>query len=505
MRILMIDIDTLRTDHMSCYGYPRRTTPNLDQVAADGLRFDQYYCVDAPCLPSRASLLTGQFGFHHGAVGHGGTAADKRLAGCTRDFRDALDENNLIHIFRKVGMHTVSISTFAERHSAWWFNSGFKEMYNVGKGGNESGEEVIPIALDWIDRHAADDNWFMHLHLWDPHTPYRAPAELGDPFADDPLPEWIDDAAFAKHLQHTGPHSLNEIGMYDDHENPAYPRHPGKVSDRAGLRRLFDGYDCGIRHADNLLGTVFTALKDQGVYDDLAVIITSDHGENMGELGIYSEHATADEPTCHIPLIIRWPGGRRGVDRGLHGNVDLCPTLADLMGVPAYEKWDGVSFAGVLSAVAQDGQNDLDSQDKTRSDQTARSEAGGRDFLVLSQQAHVCQRSVRFDNWLYIRTLHDGYHLFPREMLFNLVDDPHEQDDLAQARPDLCRKAAHLLIGWQEDMMLSAPGITDPMWTVLQEGGPYHARGHLDAYLLRLDATGRKDGADALRQKYKKI
>lgn len=489
MRILMIDIDTLRPDHMSCYGYRRRTTPNLDLIAADGMRFDQYYCVDAPCLPSRASLLTGQFGFHHGAVGHGGTAADRRLAGCPRDFRNALDENNLIHLFRKAGMHTVSISTFAERHSAWWFNSGFKEMYNVGKGGNESGEEVVPIALDWIGRHAADDNWFMHLHLWDPHTPYRAPADLGDPFADEPLPEWIDDEAFQKHLQHTGPHSLNEVGMFDDHENPAYPRHPGRVTDRAGLRRLFDGYDCGIRHADNLLGTVFAALKEQGVYDDLAIIITSDHGENMGELGIYSEHATADEPTCHIPLIIRWPGARRGINHGLYGNIDLCPTLADLLGVPHFDQWDGISFANTLiPEIPNPGER----------------KGGGRDFLVLSQQAHVCQRSVRFDDWLYVRTLHDGYHLFPREMLFNLADDPHETHDLAEDLPELCCKAARLLLGWQEDMMLSAPGISDPMWTVMQEGGPYHARGHLDAYLLRLDATGRKAGADALRRKYKK-
>ena len=127
----------------------------------------------------------------------------------------------------------------------------------------------------------------------------------------------------------------------------------------------------------------------------------------------------------------------------------------------------------------------------------------GRDFLVLSQQAHVCQRSVRFGDWLYVRTLHDGYHLFPREMLFNLACDPHETHDLAEDLPELCSKAARLLLGWQEDMMLSAPGVSDPMWTVLQEGGPYHARGHLDAYLLRLDATGRKAGADALRRKYK--
>lgn len=77
MKILMIDIDTLRPDHMGCYGYGRNTTPNIDQVAAEAVRFENYYCSDAPCLPSRASLVTGMFGIRNGVVGHGGTGADR--------------------------------------------------------------------------------------------------------------------------------------------------------------------------------------------------------------------------------------------------------------------------------------------------------------------------------------------------------------------------------------------------------------------------------------------
>lgn len=77
--------------------------------------------------------------------------------------------------FRRAGMHTVSFSTFAERHSSWWFNCGFNELYNVGKRGSESAEDVTPHVLDWIERNGEKDNWFMHVHFWDPHTPYRAP------------------------------------------------------------------------------------------------------------------------------------------------------------------------------------------------------------------------------------------------------------------------------------------------------------------------------------------
>ena len=175
MRVFFVDIDTLRPDHMSCYGYSRQTTPNFDAVAKDGVRFDSYYCSDAPCLPSRASLISGMFGIRNGAVGHGGPAADMFLGGKERGFRDQRELNNFNNLFRKAGMHTVSISTFPERHSAWWFNAGFNETYNVGNGGMESGEKVVPVALDWLERNKDKDNWYVHVHLWDPHTPYHAP------------------------------------------------------------------------------------------------------------------------------------------------------------------------------------------------------------------------------------------------------------------------------------------------------------------------------------------
>lgn len=481
MRILLVDIDTLRADHMGCYGYFRNTTPNMDAVAARGIRFDNYYCSDAPCLPSRAALITGMFGIRNGAVGHGGTAADKCLTGASRGFRDAVDENNLINIFRKAGMHTASISTFAERHSSWWFHAGFNETYNVGKGGMESGEEVLPVALDWIERNGGRDNWFLHMHLWDPHTPYRAPESFGNPFKNDPLPQWITEEVLKKHLKHVGPHSLNEISMYGDYENPEYPRQPGKAQDMSGIRRLMDGYDCGIRYADHLVGQVFDGLRAKGVFEDMAVIITSDHGENMGELGIYSEHATADEPTCRIPMIIKWPGGKTGfTDSELHYNLDLCPTMSELLGVSPCKKWDGMSYAGTVMSGA----------------------AAGHEYLVLSQQAHVCQRSVRFGDWIYIRTYHDGFHLFPKEMLYKLRTDPYEQTDLADAYPDICNKAARLLLDWHDKMMQTSGSRIDPMWTVMNEGGPYHTLGQLESYLLRLEATGRSKGAGELRRKY---
>lgn len=483
MRVLFVDIDTLRPDHLGCYGYSRNTTPNFDEIAKDGVIFENCYCSDAPCLPSRASLVSGMFGIHNGAVGHGGTAADRRLEGKDRDFTNKTDQNNFNNIFRKAGMYTASISTFPERHSSWWFNAGFNEMHNVGDGGLEAACKVIPVALEWLDRKGNDDNWFLHLHLWDPHTPYRTPLEYGNPFENEPLPEWITDDVLKEHIKHVGPHSINEIHMYDDKEEPEYPRHPGKAENIDGLRRIIDGYDTGVNYADHLIGQVFDALKEKGIFDDVAIIITSDHGENLGELGIYSEHGTADNATCHIPMIVKWPGGKKNFkDKALHYNLDLCPTISELLDVEPYDKWDGKSYANTIK----------------------KGEVIGQDYLILSQLAHVCQRSVRFEDWIYIRTYHDGFHLFNKEMLFNLKDDPFEQNDVALKQTLICDKAARILLDWQDEMMISSDSVIDPLWTVISEGGPFHTKGFLDKYLKRLRETGRSEGAIELEKRHRK-
>jgi arylsulfatase A-like enzyme len=481
LRVLFIDIDTLRPDHMGCYGYKRNTTPNIDRVAAEGMVFENYYCSDAPCLPSRSALISGRFGLNTGAVGHGGTAADRRLLAASRGFMDSRDENNFHRIFRNAGLYTAAISSFPERHGAWWFNAGLYEWHNAGGYGMESGEQVLPLALDWLDRNKHRENWYLYLHLWDPHTPYRAPAEFGDPFKDEPLDTWITEDIFNGHVQRSGMHSLLDLGGLDGTADPKYPRHPYSISEYAGLKRLFDGYDCGIRYADHLLGQVFETLKKQGIYDDTAIILTSDHGENMGELGIYAEHCTADHITCRIPMIIKWPGGRVGRDSGLRYGLDLVPTVADMLGRERHREWDGESFAEVLT---QGGRP-------------------GRESLVLSQQAISCQRSARFGDWIYIRTVRDSFQLFDSEMLFNLKDDPYEQYDVKTKYPEVCAQGARIIMDWLESNMKANPSCIDPMWTVWHEGGPFHAPDKdLPRYLERLEATGRGEAAKLLKERH---
>ena len=128
----------------------------------------------------------------------------------------------------------------------------------------------------------------------------------------------------------------------------------------------------------------------------------------------------------------------------------------------------------------------------------------GRDSLVLSQMAHVCQRSARFGDWLYVRSYHDGFHLFDREMLYNLKTDVHEQKDVKDEHPEICAQGAKIILDWHDKAMIESPYTQDPLWTVMKENGPYHTWNSLPAYLKRLEETGRKEGADKLRERYMK-
>ncbi|MHB1357340.1 MAG: sulfatase family protein, partial [Anaerolineae bacterium] len=319
---------------------------------------------------------------------------------------------------------------------------------------------------------------------WDAHTPYRAPASFGNPFDTEPLPDWLTPTILREHRSLAGPHGAQEIGMYDNRTDPRWPRHPGELHDMSDWRRLVDGYDTGIRYLDSHIGQLLQALETQKVLDDLIIIVTSDHGENLGELGIYAEHATADQITCRVPLIIRWPGvtAAKSADTSLHYQLDLLPTMAELLGRPAKPWWDGASMSATLRGAS----------------------SVGRDALILSQCCHVCQRSVRWDRFLYMRTYHDGYHLFPQEMLFDLAADPHEQHDLAVSRPDLCREGASRLVTWHDQAMAIMPRgrSCDPLQMVLDEGGPFHARGYLHGYIERLKVTGRADKVEELERRH---
>jgi choline-sulfatase len=481
MRVLYIDIDTLRPDHLGCYGYHRNTSPNIDALAQQGVLFENCYNTDAPCLPSRAALWSGRCGFHTGVVNHGGTAADPFIEGPTRGFRDVYDATSWMGALRRAGLYTATVSPFGERHGAWHWYAGYREMYNPGRGGAEIADEVTPYALDWIRRNADRDNWFLHVNYWDPHTPYRTPLAFGNPFEGDPLPDWLTEEVRQRGWSGYGPHSPQEpYGWGGETFFQPFPRLPAQLDSMDAVKRWIDGYDVGIRYADDHAGRLLNALSDVGVLDETIVMVSSDHGENQGELNVWGDHQTADQITCRVPLIVRVPGIAAGprVDRGLHYQYDWAATLVEMVGGTVPDNWDGEPFTHAF-----------------RSGQER-----GRDFLVVSQNAWSCQRSVRFGDHICMRTFHDGYKMLDPVMLYNLSEDPHEQHNLAIEQPEVVHQALSKLDEWYCHMALTSTHDTDPMMTVLREGGAFHTRGMLPRYLERLCATGRAQHARHLAE-----
>jgi choline-sulfatase len=477
MRFLYVDIDTLRADHLGCYGYHRATTPNIDALAAEGVRYTNVYASDVPCLPSRTALITGTFGIRNGVVNHGGAAADLRSLGRKRGFFNPQFTGSWAGLFYYAGWHTASISSFPFRHSASWWNNGFMEAMNLMRGmGGERADEVLPGAIDWLRRRGRADDWFLHVHLWDPHTPYNTPADYGNPFEGDPVAAWHTEAVRAANWDLAGPHSAQEPWGFRPDEWGAPPsRQPWDASSMDAVKRIFDGYDVGIRYADDAVGTLLTELDALGVLEDTAVLVSTDHGEAFGELGVYADHQAADEATCHIPAVLRWPGVEPGVDDALHYHLDVAATVVSMAGIQVPRAWDGKPITP---------------------------QSPGREQLVLSQGAWSCQRSVRWDDHLYLRTWHDGYHPhWPDEMVFDVAKDPHETTDLATSSPALAADGAARLDAWTAEQ-LERSGASDPMDVVRDEGGPFHVRRHLPAYLDRLRDTGRGHWADVLLERH---
>jgi choline-sulfatase len=481
VRILYIDIDSLRPDHLGCYGYHRPTSPHIDRVAAAGVRFENCYASDVPCLPSRTSFASGRFGIHHGAIGQGGTTAEIFSEGSQRGDLSKWAESTFAMQLRQRGLRTATISSFAEAHSAWHWYSGFHEMINTGRAGTERADEVSAPAIDWINRNGKKDDWFLHVNFWDPHTPYRTPPEFGDPFQNQPAPQWLTEEVRRQHWKLPGPHGAQEITGYDI--DPAiakeYPRQPTAANSMAEVKRMFDGYDTGIRYADEHIGKILATLSDLNVLDEMAILISADHGENLGELNVYGDHQTADHHTCRVPCILKWPGVKPGVDAALHYQFDVTATILQLLGGNVPPSWDAGGFATALKS----------------------GQSAGRPYLLMSQAAWACQRAVRFDDYLCIRTFHDPHHAWPDSMLFNVVTDPHEQHDLSDSSPDLRATGLAILEQWHSEMMKTTPGKCDPMLTVLTEGGGYYTRGKLENYLERLQKTGRADAAKKLCRK----
>ena len=396
---------------------------------------------------------------------------------------------------------TCLVSPFPTRHGAFHVLDGFDEWHDTGRGGFERAHEVAPDAERWLDDHAAEDDWYLHVNFWDPHGPYDTPLEYGNPFADEHAPEWLDEETIAAQYESYGPHSAHDVRRWTDpggghpdwFDDAAIERMPEEIDSREAFGEWIDGYDVGIHYMDDHIDRLLDRLREAGVREDTLIVLSADHGENLGEQNVYGDHMLADHWTTCVPLIVSGPGVAPGVDDGLRYDLDVPPTLLELAGGDVPAGWDGESFAGALA----DGSVVTDA---------------GREFLVTGQGAWTCQRGIRWDDWLLLETYHDGWQAFDRVELYDLTDDPHETTYLAADHEDAVEHGLSLLERWYADRQLDAAtgrnggnpdapsGLVDPLFKEIRDGGPTYLRGEREAYLETLRETDREAAAERIER-----
>lgn len=447
MRIIYIDIDCLRPDHLGCYGYHRPTSPNIDRIADQGIRFNHYYCASSPCLPSRTGLASGRFGIRNGVISNHGAGARFHLR--TRNYVGPQPDNEmLMRRLRAHGYDTFCISNFADRHNALWWMYGWTAYHTPNlKGGQETAEEVNAAVLPWLREHARRDNYLLYINYWDVHRVYKMDISWADRFRDHPVQQpWPDETAIAAHQQIRGPFTAH--GQFKDDVSP-WPLMPGSISSRADFEHMLTGYDASIAYTDHHVGQVLDELDRQGVLDEAVVIVSADHGDAFGEHGIYSDHVCADECIHRVPLIIKWPDvapARASSDAFLY-NVDFAPTLCELLDAPPAEDWDGASFAENIR-----GNPGFD-----------------RDYLVWDTGLYTVQRAVRTKTHLMIRTYDDfGYSFDPVE-LYDMTVDPYQTRNLAAEQPDVVQHCSYLMEEWVQAQRAKGHVIPDPVDEILCE------------------------------------
>lgn len=449
MRIIYFDIDCLRPDHLGCYGYDRPTSPTIDRIAAEGMRFEHYYCASSPCLPSRTAWSSGRFGIRNGVVSNHGAGAQFQIQ--KRIYVGPQPENEMLtRQLRRHGYDTISFSNFADRHNALWFMYGWSEFHTPNlKGGAETAEEVNEPVLRWLKQNATREDYFLHLNYWDVHRCYKMDPFWADRFQDAPVTQtWPNEETIRQHQEVRGPFTAQ--GQFKDGKSP-FPLMPGSIESRRDFEQMITGYDASIAYVDHHLSQVLDELDRQGVLEDAVLIVSADHGDAFGEHGIYSDHVCADECIHRIPLIVRWPGVSRagGSSDAFLYNVDLAPTLCDLLDFPVPAEWDGESFGENIQ-----GQPGLD-----------------REHLVWDCALYTVQRAVRTREHLMVRTYDDyGYPFAPVE-LYDMISDPYQTRNIAAEKSEVVGECSRKMADWVQQQMAKPHWVCDPLGEVLRERG----------------------------------
>ena len=275
LNVVLITIDTLRADHVGCYGYKQIKTPNIDGLAAEGARFERAFAVVPVTLPSHTAMLTGTYPMLSGMHDFSGNKLSPL-------------QPTLASVLKQAGYQTGAVIAAAVLDARFGLNQGFDYYYDHFEFSRldeanldemeRPGNVVADVALDWLAQNS-QKKFFLWMHLYDPHFPYHPP----EPYSRE------------------------------------YSAHP---------------YDGEIAFADEQVGRLLRFLKEKGIYQNTVIVLCGDHGESLGEHGEKTHGFFIYNATMHVPLIIRLPeNAAAGTVANPVSLVDLMPTILDTVGL----------------------------------------------------------------------------------------------------------------------------------------------------------------------------
>lgn len=394
--VIVVCLDTLRADRLGVLGNPRGLTPRLDALAREGVVFERAIAPAPWTLATHASLFTSKLPFDH----------DARL-----DFMKVDPEHRMLaEDFREAGYRTAAFTADGYVSATFGFGQGFEFYGETDERDDDGLARTLDLAGRWI-RGVGDRPYFLFLHTYEVHSPYTH-ADRADPAVRGRLGDRFTNV------------EIEEIRA-------------GRLTltpeERDWVRGLYDG---DVAHADRLVGDFLETLRRDGLLDDVVLVVTSDHGDDLWDHSVERSPGHGHslyQDLIHVPLFVRWPRGIATPARvgALVSLLDVAPTLLELAGLPASPEHHGRSLAATCRSGSEPPAVPV----------TAESTEYGPDRFAVLEGTY----KVIFTPWPSEKNMGVAVPAAPLE-IFDLATDPGETNDLsprlAQLPPEVLRMVA---------------------------------------------------------------
>ena len=312
--VILISIDTLRPDHLGCYGYAKDTSPALDRFCQESVVFEEAIAHAPSTLHSHASMLTSLLPHHHQATWSAKTRIPEKAL-------------SLAEVLQDTGYRTAAFTGGGQMDRVFGLDQGF-ELFEQPSA--ERFEDTVWKGVEWLESNDTGP-FFLFLHSYEVHHPYTPRAEYLALFDDDysgALPSEI---------------SLELLGQINNEEIDF---------DEADMGHVLAAYDAEIRSVDVGFSNLIRYLRKRGLYDDTLIVFTSDHGEEFGEHGLVGVHShTLFDELLRVPLVVKFPSfTHAGLRAGFQvRSIDIPPTIVSAAGLPVPSDFSGIDLGKLLA------------------------------------------------------------------------------------------------------------------------------------------------------------